>query len=69
MPLLIICLWLSNLRKKALTNVAIPLARGNLPELVSNLTSNAVNKFERKISGKVVSEEENNLLYLFQMKI
>ena len=44
--------WLGNLGKKALTNIAIPLVRDNLPELVSNLTSNAVNKFERNISGK-----------------
>ena len=46
------CSWLSNLRKKALTNIAIPLARYNLPGLLSNLTSNAINKFERKINGK-----------------
>ena len=26
--------------------------RDSLPELVSNLTSNAIHKFERKISGK-----------------
>ena len=44
--------WLENLCKKALTNAAIPLARDNLPELVSNLTSNAISKFHRKISGK-----------------
>ena len=44
--------WLGNLGKEALTNIAIPLARDNLPGLVSNLTSNAINKFERKISGK-----------------
>ena len=44
--------WLGNLGKKALTNIAIPLVRDNLPELVSNLTSNAVNKSERNISGK-----------------
>ena len=44
--------WLGNLEKKALTNIVIPLARDSLPELVSNLTSNAINKFERKISGK-----------------
>ena len=30
--------WLANLCKRALTNVAIPLARGNLPGLVNNLT-------------------------------
>ena len=41
-----------NLGKKALTNIAIPLARDNLPGLVSHLTSSAINKFDRKISGK-----------------
>ena len=44
--------WLGNLGKKALANTAIPLARDNLPGLVSNLTSNAINKFERKITEK-----------------
>ena len=44
--------WLANLGKKTLTNVTNPLARDNLPGLVSNLTSNAINKFERKISEK-----------------
>ena len=33
-------------------NTAISLARDNLPGLVSNLTSNAINKFERTINGK-----------------
>ena len=46
------CCWLSNLGKKALTNVAIPLVRNNLPGIVSNLTSNAISKFESKISEK-----------------
>ena len=41
----------SKYRKKVLTNV-IPLVRDNLPGLVSNLTSSAINKFDRKISGK-----------------
>ena len=44
--------WLGNLGKKALTNIAIPLATDKLTGLLSNLTSNAINKFERKISGK-----------------
>ena len=44
--------WLGNLGEKALTNIAIPLARDNLPALVSNLNSSAINKFHRKISGK-----------------
>ena len=40
--------WLGNLGKKALTNIAIPLARDNLQGLVSNLSSNAINRFEVK---------------------
>ena len=44
--------WLVNLGKKALTNIAILLARDNLPWLVSNLTSNAIYKFDRKINRK-----------------
>ena len=43
---------LGNLRKTALTKIAIPLARDNLPGLVSNLTSDAINKFETKASRK-----------------
>ena len=44
--------WLGNLGKKALTNIAITLARDNLRKLVSNLHSSAIKKFDRKISGK-----------------
>ena len=40
--------WLANLRKKALANVTIPLARDNILGLVSNLTSNAIDKFEKR---------------------
>ena len=50
--------WLGNLGKKAQTDIAISLARGNLPGLVSNLNSNATNKFERKISGKTAVRAE-----------
>ena len=45
---------LGNVAKKALTNIDIPLARENLPGLVSNLNSNAIKKFERKISRRGV---------------
>ena len=44
--------WLGNLGKKALTNIAITLARDNLRKLVNNLNSSAIKKFDRKISGK-----------------
>ena len=44
--------WLGNLGKKALTNTATPLARDDVPGLVGNLTSNAMNKFDKKTSGK-----------------
>ena len=42
--------WLANLGKTALTNFAVFW----MPGLVSSLTSNAINKIERKISGKGV---------------
>ena len=59
--------WLDNLGKKWLANIAIPLARDNLLGLVSNLTSNAINKFERKIrAGKgftlFISNEDMNYI-------
>ena len=40
--------WLGSLRQKSLRNAAIPLARENLPELVSDWAPNAIKKFERK---------------------
>ena len=43
---------LCNLGKKVITDLAIPLARNNLSGLVSNLDSNAIKKFGRKISGR-----------------
>ena len=57
--------WLGNLGKKALININIPLARDNLPGSVSNLTSSAINKFDRKISGKGAVRVGKVLLYLF----
>ena len=60
---------LANLDKKALTNVAIPLATYNLPGLVSILASNAINKFERKQVEKELLEQGKDLFYLFWMKI
>ena len=59
----------SNDNNNELKSVAIPLARGNLLGLVSNLRSSAINIFNRKISEKELSEQEKDLLYLFQMKI
>ena len=44
---------LANLFKKTLTNVATSLATDNFLELVNNLTSNATNKFRRKVKGTV----------------
>ena len=45
---------MGNLGKKALTNITILLLRDSLSRLVKNLTSNAINEFEKKkkISGK-----------------
>ena len=55
--------WLGNLGKKKLTNIAILLARGNLPRLVSSLTINTITKFERKKVEKELWEQEKDLLY------
>ena len=61
--------WIGNLGTKSRTNFTITLARESLPGLVSNLTSNAINKLERKASGKTsVWEQEKHLLYLFRIK-
>ena len=35
--------WSGNLGKKALTHVAIPFAKDDIPGLVSNITLNAIN--------------------------
>ena len=50
------------------TNIATPLARDNLTGLVSNLTSNAVNKSNKKISGKgaVEAGKESALFILHE---
>ena len=57
--------WFGNLGKKALTNIASYLAREDLPGLVSNLTSNAMNKTERKTSGKgAVGAGKGSILFI-----
>ena len=70
--------WFANLDKKALTNVAIPLARDNLPGLVRNLTLKVINKFKRKTSGRgamragkkftlfVLNEDMNDLIKIIK---
>ena len=64
---------------KALANIAIPLARDNLPRLVINLISTAINKFDRKISGKrtvragkrftvfILNEDRNNIIKIVKL--
>ena len=43
---------LVNLGEKVITDLAIPLTRDDLLGPVSNITSNEINKFKRKINGK-----------------
>ena len=59
---------LGNLSEKVITDLTILLARDDLLGLISNIASNATNKFERNMSGKGVVWEKD-LLYLFWMKI
>ena len=65
--------------KKALTSIAILLGRDNLPGLVSNLTLNAINKFDRKISWKgavragkafklfILNEDMNDIIQIIKL--
>ena len=48
--------WLANLAKKSQTNVAIPLARDNLPGFVSKLTSSAINKTGKQVIQNIYIE-------------
>ena len=57
--------WLNNLGKKALTNVAIHLDRGSLPGLVSNLTLNAINKFEKKNKWKRNCQSRKRIYFIY----
>ena len=61
--------WLGNLGKKNLTNIAILLARGNLPRLVSGLTANTITIFERKKVEKELWEQEKDLLYSIRITL
>ena len=69
---------LGNLGKTARANIVIPLARDNLPGLVSNLTSSAINKFDKKISEKgaarggkgftlfILNEDKNDIIKIIK---
>ena len=57
--------WLGNLGKKALTNIAISLAGDNVPRLVSNLTSNAINKFEKKSKWKKSYQSRKRTYFIY----
>ena len=57
--------WFTNLSKKPQENVAIPLARNNIPGLVGNLASNAINNFGRKIVKKELVRHIHSFGYIF----
>ena len=70
--------WLGNLGNKVLKNIAISLARDNLPALVSNWNSYSINSFFKKNSeigavgkrkGFILLQIYILLFYLLQMKI
>ena len=56
---------LVSLGKKEIIDLAIPLARDNLPGLVGNLASNVINKFERKKVEKEMWELEEDYFIHF----
>ena len=57
--------FLGNLGKKALANIAITLARDNLPGLISNLTSNAINLKKKNWKR---SSQSRKWIYLIYFK-
>ena len=56
--------WLANYGEKVLTNIVVPLARDNLPGLVSNLSSNAINKFEKKNKCKGIFKSKIGIYFI-----
>ena len=56
--------FLDNLDKKSLPIVAIPIARNNFPGLVSNITSNAINKFKKKSGKRVMRAGKGFTLFI-----
>ena len=54
--------WSGNLGEK-LTNIAISLDREYLPGLVSNLTTNSINKFERNWKSSCESKKKISFIY------
>ena len=61
--------WLGNLGKKVLTNIAISLGRDSVPGLVGNLSSSAINKLGREISGKGAMRASKGFILFFRMKM
>ena len=57
--------WFSNLGGKALTNIAILIDRDSLPGFVSNLTSRATNKFERKNKWKRSCQSRKRIYIIY----
>ena len=58
--------WLGNFGKNALANIAIPLASDNLPGSLSNLTSNATTKIEKKNKWKRSYQSRKRVYFNFE---
>ena len=59
---------ISDLDKNALASVAVPFAKDTLSGLISNAASNAINKFEKRVSGKGAARAGKGSFYSFQRK-
>ena len=59
---------LGSSRKKVKSDLAIPYTRVNFSWLISNLASNAINKFERKISGQRVITAGKGFNFFFEWR-
>ena len=60
---------IGKLGKEVVTYLAIPFAKNTLPGLVSNIASNAIINFERRLTGNGVIRAAKGFIFLFLMKI
>ena len=60
-----LCNVLGNLGKKVITDFAIPLARDNLPGLVSILASNVINKLKKKNKCKRSCQIRKRIYFIY----
>ena len=57
--------WSGNVGKRERKTISISLARDNLHRLVSNVTSNAINKLKKKKKWKRSGESSKKIYFIY----